>query len=150
MKLPLQTEMPHITLSLKTCCSWLAVLWHLNAIISCHTPIMVYMKGCWTFETCFLWCMYNSCGTNRTPAVLTLCQTLCRFMTNCIGLHCYHPFTLHRTRSNTNRKWQRSSPGACASWPVDLNKLDWLISSPLFAWSWLNFLCDPDGQFGFV
>ena len=102
------------------------------------------------FETCFLWWLYNSCCTIRTAAVLTSCKTLCRFLTNCCGLYCYHPFTLHRTQSIRNRKWQRRSPGARANWPVDLYKLDQLISSPLFAWLWQNFLCDINGQFGFV
>ena len=67
---------------------------------------------------------------------------------NCYELHCYHPFTLHRTQSITNRKWQRRSPGARANWPVDLNKLDQLISSPLFAWSWQNLFCGKNWQLG--
>ena len=67
-----------------------------------------------TFETCFLWWMYDSCCTIGKAAVLTLGKTLCRFITNCCGLQCYHPFTLHETQSNTNRKWQRRSPGARA------------------------------------
>ena len=81
------------------------------------------LKGFRTFKTFFLWWMYNSCCTIRKAAVLTLCKTLCKLMTNCCGLHCYHPFTLHGTQSITNRKWQRRSPEARANWPVDLDKL---------------------------
>ena len=103
------------------------------------------IKGFRTFETCHLWWMYmyNSCCTNRMAADLTLYQTLCRFMTDFWGLHCYHPFILHRTQSITNRNWQRRSPGARA-------KLDQLISSSLSAWSWRKYLCDMIGLFGFV
>ena len=108
------------------------------------------LKGFQTFETRFLWRMCNSCCSTGKAAVLTLCKTQCRFMTNCCGLQCYHPFTLHGTQSLTNRKWQWRSPGARANWPVDLNKYDQLTSSPLLAWSWQNILCDTNGQFGFV
>ena len=65
-------------------------------------------------------------------------------------LYCYHPSTLHGTQSITNRKWKKRSPGARANWLVDLNKFDQLTSPPLLAWSWQNFLCDTNGQFGFV
>ena len=108
------------------------------------------LKGFRTFETCFCWWMYNSCCTIRTTEVLTLCKTLCSFMTYCCGLLCWHPFTLHGTQSITNRKWQRRSPEARANWLVDLNRLDQLISSPVFAWSWRNFLCDTNGQSGCI
>ena len=107
------------------------------------------LKGFRTFETCFRWWMYNSCCTIRTTEVLTLCKTPCSFM-NCCGLLCWHPFTLHGTQSITNRKWLWRSPGARANWTVDLYKLDWLISSLLFVWSWRNFLCDTNGQFDFI
>ena len=85
------------------------------------------LKGFRTFKPCFCWWMYNSYCTIRTTEVLTLCKTLCSFMTDCCELLCWHQFTLHGAQSITNRKWQWRSPGACANWPVDLNKLDHLI-----------------------
>ena len=94
-----------------------------------HTIIMLFQKGIPNFWNTFVWWMHKSCCTIRMAAVLTLCKTLlCRLMTSCCWLLCYHPFTLHRTKSNTNR----TGSGRL----VDLNKLDQRIFSPLFAWLW--------------